>query len=453
MSEARFLLPSRTLIGLLATSGCLLTAFSIVHSPPATLRLGAAAFGVLLLATVAGDAFVSAAAWRRTPLELRRELPRAFALGATTTLRVSIANPSNRRRRGRFFEGGDGTLEMQGMPFEFDVGPGKREVLQFKVRPGRRGMLCFDKGQIHLRSNWGLLDGNLRIGSRESRRVFPNFERQAAFEWLTGNRRLTQIGVKSVRRRGSATDFDQLVDYRAGDAIRHIDWKATLKHQRPIVRKFQDDRDQSVLFLLDCGRRMRADDTQHGIGATHFDQALNALMLLAFVALKEGDAVGAMTFGTPEGAEKRFAPRKGRHSLNALMAELGDVEPSPTFSDYGRAAADALRRHRKRGLLVLITNCREEDSSELAVALRLLRSRHLVVLANLREAIADQIAAQDLGTADGPLEVAAALEYEQRRRDMLARLGSGALLIDAAPRELGVRLINRYLALKRLGSI
>ncbi len=121
------------------------------------------------------------------------------------------------------------------------------------------------------------------------------------------------------------------------------------------------------MFLLDCGRRMRADDTQHGIGATHFDQALNALMLLAFVALSKGDAVGAMTFGTQEASEKRFAPRKGRQSLNALMAELSDVEPTPTFSDYARAAADSIRRHRKRGLLVLITNCRDEDSTELRV--------------------------------------------------------------------------------------
>lgn len=76
-----------------------------------------------------------------------------------------------------------------------------------------------------------------------------------------------------------------------------------------------------------------------------------------------------------------------------------DVEPTPTFSDYTRAAADSIRRHRKRGLLVLITNCRDEDATELSVALGLLRSRHLVVLANLREKIVGEIANQrDLNT-------------------------------------------------------
>jgi uncharacterized protein (DUF58 family) len=136
------------------------------------------------------------------------------------------------------------------------------------------------------------------------------------------------------------------------------------------------------------------------------------------------------------------------------MAELSDVEPTPTFSDYQRAAADSIRRHRKRGLLVLITNCRDEDATELATALHLLRSRHLVVLANLREQIVGQIAEQRLSTDESALEVAAALEYEQRRRDMLHRLATGGvLMIDCEPERLGVELVNRYTALKRAGSI
>jgi uncharacterized protein (DUF58 family) len=199
---------------------------------------------------------------------------------------------------------------------------------------------------------------------------------------------------------------------------------------------------------------MRADDTQHGIGATHFDQALNALMLLAFVALRAGDAVGAMTLGTSADGAKRYAPRKGRQSLNALMAELGDVEPTPTFSDYARTAADLLGHQRKRALVVLITNCRDEDAPELASALTLLRTRHLVVLANLREQIVGQIARQPLRTLDDGLEVAAALEYEAARGEMLRKLAStGAITIDCEPQRLGVELVNRYTALKHAGAI
>jgi uncharacterized protein (DUF58 family) len=446
--------PSRVLILILTGAGVVLAALAGVDMPQATILIAAVTTGSLLAGLSAVDVHLSLASWKRAPLTLQRHLPRAFAVGAPVIVTMSLGNVGERRLCGRLFDMADASMEMPDMPLNFALDAGQRETLQYKIIPTLRGLKRFEPAQIRLRSNFGLLDLNLRIGASEARRVFPNFARHAAFAWLTGKRRLAEVGIKSIRRRGSATDFDQLVDYQAGDAIRHIDWKATLKHQRPVVRKFQDDRDQSVMFLLDCGRRMRADDSEHGVGTTHFDQALNALMLLAFVALGKGDAVGAMTFGTPDPMEKRFAPRKGRQSLNALMAELGDVEPSPTFSDYTRAAGDSIRRHRKRGLLVMITNCRDEDAPELSVALGLLRSRHLVVLANLREKVVGEIISQPLATEMSGLEVAAALKYQQQRRDMLQRLGlGGVIMIDCEPEQLGVELVNRYTALKHSGAI
>jgi uncharacterized protein (DUF58 family) len=447
-------LPSPTLIVLLGAAGAVLVGLRFTSLAPAAITLVAAALSVALLALLILDARLSWMSWMQSPLTLTRRLPHAFALGAAVSVQVSLANPGPSTRRGRYFELADPSLAMPAMPLRFAVRPGERETLEFSLIPTARGLKFFDAGQLRLRSILGLLDCNLRIGPRESRRVFPDFKRQASLAWLATDRRLAELGIKNVRRRGEGTDFDQLTEYRAGDPVRHIDWKATLKHGRPIVRVFQDERDQSVLFLLDCGRRMRADDTQSGIGASHFDQSLDALMLLTFVALASGDAVGAMTFGTAAGREKRFAPRKGRQTLNELMAALGDVEPSPMFSDYLEAAADVMHRQRKRGLIVLITNCRDEDAVELLAALRLLRSRHVVVVANLREQIVGAMAAQSLSRPESIFEVAAALDYEQRRRDMLQRLaGGGAALIDCEPRSLGVELVKRYTVLKRTGAI
>jgi uncharacterized protein (DUF58 family) len=414
----------------------------------------AAGSAVLLALLLLVDYYLSTQSWVRSPLTLERHLPRAFAVAVPTRVSLSIENASGPRRRGRLFDIGDVSLVMSRMPLVFDVPTGQRETLYFELTASERGLKPFEQAQVRLRSTLGLLDLNLRIGEPEVRRVFPNFRLQSAFEWLTGNRRLAEMGIKSIRRRGSATDFDELVEYRPGDAIRHIDWKSTLKHQRPIVRKFQEDRDQTVMFLLDCGRRMRADDTQQQVGSTHFDQALNALMLLAFVALSKGDAVGAMTFGTPAESAKRFAPRKGRNSLNALMAELGDVQPVAGFSDYAAAAADCIQRHRKRGLLVLITNMRDEDAEELKAALALLKTRHLVILASLREQVVASVSGQVWRTEEQALESAAALEYEQRRADALQRMRmSGVITLDCEPQQLGVQLVNRYTALKRAGSI
>jgi uncharacterized protein (DUF58 family) len=447
-------IPSRQLIGIAAVGAAICTALAFASTASAIVDGAALAGGVLLLAMCGADLLLSVRDWRRAPLEARRHLPHAFAIGVPVTMQVSLDNPGETRRLGRYQEYADPTLVMPRLPLPFDVGPQRRELLSIEVTPTARGLQNFDVGRVRLRSRLGLLDLDLRIGTSESRRVFPNFEDQVRFAWLAGDRRVQSAGLKSVQRRGSGTDFDQLVDYQAGDPIRHIDWKATEKHDRPIVRKFQDERDQDVTILLDCGRRMLADDTQHGVGATHFDQSLNALMLLAFVALSRGDAVGAMTFGVSDGMQKRFAPRKGRQTLNALMAALADVEATATFSDYERIAAECLAQRRKRGLVVMITNSRNEDAPQLGAALALLRTRHIVILANLREEVVALIEEQDLTNPESALECAAALEYAHARDRLLKRLAKGgARTIDCEPRRLGVELVNRYRALKRSGSI
>ncbi len=447
-------IPSRPLIALFAGGAAICTALAFTSTAATVVEVAASAGGMLLLAVCGADLLLSVLDWRRAPLEMRRHLPHAFAIGVPVIVQVSIDNASDTRRLGQYQEYADPTLVMPRLPLPFDAGPRRRELLNVEVTPTARGMQRFDVGGIRLRSRLGLLDLDFRIGMSESRRVFPNFQEQARFAWLAGDRRVQSTGLKSVQRRGSGTDFDQLIEYQAGDPIRHIDWKATEKHDRPIVRKFQDERDQDVIILLDCGRRMRADDTQRGIGATHFDQCLNALMLLAFVALSHGDAVGAMTFGVADGAQKRFAPRKGKQTLNALMAALADVQTTVTFSDYEHIAAECVSQRRKRGLVVMITNSRNEDAPQLGAALALLRTRHIVILANLREEVVALIEGQALTNPESALECAAALEYAHARDRLLKRLANnGIRTIDCEPRRLGVELVNRYRALKRSGSI
>jgi uncharacterized protein (DUF58 family) len=113
-----------------------------------------------------------------------------------------------------------------------------------------------------------------------------------------------------------------------------------------------------------------------------------------------------------------------------------------------------VQRHRKRALVVVVTNCRDEDAPELAAAVTLLRSRHLVVLANLREQVVAMIAAQPMTTHESVLEVAAALDYQHQRGEMLRRFAiGGALTIDCEPRQLAVQLVNRYTLLKRAGAL
>jgi uncharacterized protein (DUF58 family) len=136
------------------------------------------------------------------------------------------------------------------------------------------------------------------------------------------------------------------------------------------------------------------------------------------------------------------------------MGELYSVQPTPTHSDYVMVAQNLLRRHNKRSLVIVITNFRDEDSSELAQALRLLRSRHLVLLASLRERVVHEMISRPLDTGEASLDVGSAHLYEQSRRDAFNRLSArDALMVDAEPQRLGIELVNRYHSVKRAGLI
>lgn len=408
-----------------------------------------------VLAVFAGaDYLISLRAWKRSAAKLTRRLPSAFAIGVRRPVNLVIELEGEHEWRVQLHDHADPSFLVTDLPVRLTLPPAKQTEVSYSVTPTRRGEVSFSPADMRLRSRWGLCELFESVGVTDLRRVYPDFAQIGRYAWLAGDRRLQEIGIKTYQQRGEGTDFKQLSEYRYGDPIRHIDWKATLRLGKPIIREFQDERDQCIMLLLDCGRRMRADDRTDGVGTAHFDQVLNAVMLLSYVALQQGDAVGALTFGTPPGAEKIFPPRKGAHALNALMGELYGVQPTPTHSDYVAAAQDLLRRYGKRALVIVITNFRDEDSSELGQALRLLRSRHLVLLASLREKIVGELIASPLVSNDAALDVASTHLYEQSRRDAFNRLAArDALMVDAEPERLGVELVNRYHAVKRAGLI
>lgn len=447
-------LPTRAGVVSLATLALVAATALLVGAPRSIVDVGAGAALVAWLLAAGADLATSRRAWRAAPLRWQRELPPALAVGVERPLGGSLVNDGERGWQVALFEHVDPSFAVRGLPAATFVPKGSSARLQYHARPGRRGLAHFAPAEVRVRTLLGLFDMRFRVGGETALRVYPNFAAVAGYAWLAGDRRLSEIGIKSYPQRGSGTDFKQLADYRPGDAIRDIDWKATLRHGRPIVREYQDERDQRVVFLLDCGRRMRADEgaaAQHG---SHFDAALDALMLLAYVALKEGDEVGAMTFGGGAAQQRSVAPRKGVRSLSTLIATLHDIEPAPTHPDYQAAATDLMKVLGKRSLVVVLTNFREEDASELGPALALLRSRHLVLVASLRERALREIAEQPLRVERDAIEVAGAQLFAQARDAAFRRLaGRDALLLDVEPQRLAIELVNRYRAVKRAGLL
>ncbi|WP_144638523.1 DUF58 domain-containing protein [Bordetella genomosp. 13] len=450
---AGFPIPTRWTVYVLAGLA-LATGIALAFGLPLATAAQAAA-GLLLagLAYAGWDLASSRRAWRQTPLRAERDLPGSAVQGVPVIVTLAIVNESRREWRVQVFDDVDERFAYEGLPQTVLVPARSRVEVRYRATPRQRGPARFGAVHLRWRSRGGCFEFTRRVGDAQASRVYPDTGPIGRQAWVAGTRRITRAGNRSHALRGTGTEFRQLADYRPGDSLRHIDWKATLRHRRPIVREYQDDRGQCVFFLLDCGRRMRADEGS-GEGGSHFDQVLGALLQLSRIALKEGDEVGAMTFGCLPEERRHIAPRKGAAGFNALMEGLYDVQPSTVHSDYIQAARLLLASHHRRALVVVLTNFRDEDTSELGPALGLLRRQHLVMVASLRERVLGLLAGQDLDVPDRAVDVASAHLFAQARRDAFQRLaGVEMLAVDAEPAQLAAALVDRYLTVKRAGAL
>ncbi len=296
---------------------------------------------------------------RTKPPELTRHVEHTLPLGIWTRVKLRVSNTSNRRIGVAVHDFHPAGMPVSGLPFEATIEPESWYETTYKLRPLARGSFSFDRGQVLLASPYGWWRSSIRLGEQSDVRVYPNFQAVSKYGLLAGSNQLNQIGIHRMRKRGEGREFHQMRDYVLGDSLHQIDWKATSRKTKLISREFRDERDQQVIFLIDCGQSMRAQDGE----LSHFDHALNAVLLLANVALRHGDGTGVMTFSGPQ---RWLAPRKGRSQLNLMLNHLYDIQPGLETADFMGAATKVLTHVRKRSLVVLVTNLKDKDSGELA---------------------------------------------------------------------------------------
>jgi len=440
MSRTRWLLPSRRL---LAAAAGLLAAGIVASIFPVLLPAWSA-----LLLLLAGTALTDAALVMRVPSPAgRRAVAGSLSLGVAQEVALRLANRGRSRLSMAVHDHHPEALEAELLPQRVDLAPGRWAELRYRVRPVRRGDFRFGGIELRLDSPLGLWEATRYVGAENTVRVYPNFRAIARYALLATDNRLSQIGVLQMRRRGEGLEFEQLREYRQGDSLRSIDWKATSRTTRLIAREYQDERDQRILLLIDCGRRMGAKDSE----LSHFDHVLNAALLLAHVGLRQGDAVGILAMS---GEPRYLAPRKSVATIHAILNRVYDLEPTPLTSDYQWAAQEVMRRLARRSLVVILTNLRDEDDDAILPALKLLQTRHLVVLASLREAILSRALSTHIDSFDRAVTHAATADYLRMRERAFQRLaGAGALCLDVEPQVLAMSLVNRYLELKRSGRL
>lgn len=382
-------------------------------------------------------------------VEVARALPAGVTLGAEAeltwtvrnpsrrTIRIALADelapslrPTTRRARGRIPR--QGTLRATA-----------------RLRPARRGR--FTPTELTLR-----VDGPLGLGARQSTRslpgelrVFPSFRSKDDAELRVRKARLLEVGLRSARGRGGGTEFDQLREYGVDDEFRRVDWSATARLGKPIVRTYRSERNQTVVVLLDNGRVMagRVD------GVPRVEHAMDAVMALTTLATGLGDRCGLVAFDREVRAV--VPPRHGTGQMARVVEALYDLEPALVESDYAEAFTETLARFRRRTMLVILTDLVEHSVSEwLLPALPLIVREHLVVVAGVTDPDVARWAGGTPRDTAGVYRQAAAVTAVTERERVTARLrGLGATVVDAQPGRLAPALADAYLQIKATGRL
>jgi uncharacterized protein (DUF58 family) len=346
-------------------------------------------------------------------------------------------------------------------PFSVDLDPLSAVLtpqfeteLTYHVFPPRRGIFRWSPVSFRLQSPLGLSWRTWQTSVETVVDVYPDL---IGLRMLSIRLSLENSGNLQRRHKVGGTEFSELREYAVGDDIRLMDWKATARRQRPIVRLLEPEREQPLLILLDRGRLM----TAQVAGLSRFDWALNAALSLAMAGLRRGDRVGVVVFD--KAIHTWIAPLPGVGHLPHILERLNAIEPVRTESDYAGITAQVLNQYHRRALVVMLTDIVDEIASQdLLVAMGRLSPRFLPLCVALRDPQVDTQAQPpvELDRSAEPKAVTAlytqsvALDLLHQRSVAFAKLRQqGSLVSDVPAPQVSEQLVNQYLRVKARGRL
>jgi uncharacterized protein (DUF58 family) len=384
---------------------------------------------------------------RRPVLTIERTVHHNLPVSAWSRISLKIVNFGGHSLVLQLHDRCDADFQVRHQPCSIILPPKGKVCVNYEVYPTRRGQFTFSGTDAFIGSPLRLWQKKWFLPCLSETKVFPNFRKIRHYALLATHHNLSMMGIKKLTRRGEGNDFHQLREYRQGDSLQKIDWKATSRYRRLIAKEYQDERDQQIIFVLDCGRRMHHAEA----GKSHLDQALSSVLLLAHVAARQGDGVGFYSFG---GTRKWVPPRKTEDSVRTLLLAMYDVESSTNASDYLLATHDLLALQTRRALMVIITGSRAEDHDDLLRMTSRLRRKHLLVVADLREKILDETMQTPVTDFSQALRYQALQHYLGERDVLLKQLRHhGIHTLDVTAEQLPPALVNSYLEIKSEGSL
>jgi uncharacterized protein (DUF58 family) len=432
------IVPTRRLVATLVV----LSPLWVVSVPLAVLAL------LLLLVAVVVDLLFLPAKWQ---LEAERVVPANVGLGDGERGEYRVRSLSPRPLRVALFDLLPRTIESPEPRGQMHALEGNSEIsIPFTFVARERGSWTLGPVVLRIEGALGLVQRTLRYEPADSVLVTPSLAGVRQLRLLAVQHRLRDAGIRAIRRRGEGSNFASLREYAVGDDPRHVDWKATARRQKLMTREYTVEQGQTMMIAVDAGRMM----TQLASGVPRFEYALSAATLLASVAVQAGDQVGLLLFDNELRAF--VAPARGDKAMRSIRQALIPAHATLTEPDYASAFRTLATRHRKRSLIVLITDVIDPRSSQAIIA-HTVRSamRHLLVVVALRnDELVNAALPGEHGSSSDLYGSVAAEEMLAARNEAIVRMRrAGVSVLDVSPKRLATAVVNHYLELKARGSL
>lgn len=340
-------------------------------------------------------------------------------------------------------------FQQRDFKIEAELEPGSQKTFGYQVRPVERGEYHFGNINLFVRSQLGLTERHIKADEPFMMPAYPSFIKLRQFELLAISNRLSDLGIKKIRRVGHSTEFEQIKEYVQGDDVRTINWKATARKNQLMINHYRDERAQQVYCLVDMGRAMKLPFEELSL----LDYAINASLVLGHVAWIKQDKPGLIGFSEKVNVMVN-ADRKGNQLLR-LQEALYDAKTGFGESNYENLMAQVRTKITQRSLLMLFTNF--ETLSGLRRQLKYIRkmaTQHLVVVVFFENTELKDLLAMRPEDTFQIYEQTIAQKFDYEKRQITKELQQyGILSVYTTPEQLTVNTLNKYLEIKTRGLI
>jgi uncharacterized protein (DUF58 family) len=340
-------------------------------------------------------------------------------------------------------------FQRRDLSFEVSLPPGTSKILKYYLRPVKRGEYSFGSVNAFASSPIGFLCRRFQFSGDALVPVYPSYIQMRKYELLAISNRLTETGIKKIRRIGQNMEFELIKEYVSGDDFRTINWKATARKNHLMVNHYQDERSQQVYSLIDKGRVMQMPFN----GLSLLDYAINASLVISNIAIKKSDKAGILTFQDKIGT--MLAAGKQSNQMSQLMEVLYNQKTGYRETDFSAVYSFVRRKITQRSLLLLFTNFESIFGLQRQLPyLKSLASQHLLVVVFFENTEMKSLMNDPANNLKEVYYKAIAEKFSFDKKLIvkeLTRHGIQALL--TSPEHLTVNTINKYLELKSRGMI